>query len=427
MNAPTGTLGLVWIFGFSSSDVFAVGKCGAMIHYDGMTWSSITLPNSLLINGSLLPDLWGIWGQSRDNIWIIGGLCFLGQPVLIHYNANTNTFTKVDPFPPTDNRDPCQLLKVWGTGSKIFSVGENGSTLVNVFVLAVIYHFDGSTWKQMNAPTGTLGLVWIFGFSSSDVFAVGKCGAMIHYDGMTWSSITLPNSLLINGSLLPDLWGIWGQSRDNIWIIGGLCFLGQPVLIHYNANTNTFTKVDPFPPTDNRDPCQLLKVWGTGSKIFSVGENGVILEHQGMNWIQYSTGAITGKFVSLWGTSQDNVVAVGWDNGNQIAKYNGTNWAFYGMPSSIGLNAVFMDEPNLAVIGGDRRFLGRFDPTTNMIVEESPVENTQLQIHAIWGDHAGRYYAVGATNLSPYNEGICLVRTYGPPGFTPAVPLPPAP
>ncbi|MFQ5411808.1 MAG: hypothetical protein ACE5EC_05905 [Phycisphaerae bacterium] len=373
-------------------------------------------------------------------------------------NDNVNDNSNPPPPPPrdppewnaafiTDNNTPMDktddagaLSSVWGSGpDDVFVVGgtlcsqtqppDPSCPVVPPFCLpdkAVIYHYDGSTWKQMSVPNGTLGLVWIFGFSPTDVFAVGKCGAMIHYDGMTWSSIALPDSLKINGLFFPDLWGIWGQSRDTVWIVGGLCGLLQPVLIHFNANTNTFTKVDPFPDTNSRDPCQLLKVWGIGSKTFAVGENGVILEHQGgMNWVIQSPGqAVSEKFVSLWGTSESNIVASGGQSKRYIGHYDGSSWSTYKQLDQAGLNAVYMDknEPNMAIVGGLGGFLGRYDPATNELVME---HTAPIDIHAVWGDGNGRYYAVGATFLSPYNEGICLVRTYGSPGFTPSVPLPP--
>ena len=101
----------------------------------------------------------------------------------------------------------------------------------------------------------------------------------------------------------------------------------DPVLIHFDGETFEPVTV----PENDRNASALFKVWGIGSKLFAVGEKGLIIEFDGEAWAQVSTGAqADDDFVSLWGTSEDNIVAVGGRGGARIATYDGTNWTPHG-------------------------------------------------------------------------------------------------
>ena len=52
--------------------------------------------------------------------------------------------------------------------------------------------------------------------------------------------------------------------------------------------------------------------------------------------------------------------------------------------------------------------MGRYTPSTGELTEEGIL--TQTDIHAIWGDGEGTFYAVGGNFLEPY-VGVAYVRT----------------
>ena len=112
-------------------------------------------------------------------------------------------------------------------------------------------------------------------------------------------------------------------------------------------------------------------------------------------------------FVSLWGTAEDQIVVVGGRGNARIAESSGTGFETIA-PSGIGgLNAVFMDDADEAIVGGVFGFGGSFAPQSDELVREDT--ETGTDIHAIWGDGDGRYYAVGGTFFPPH-EGVALVR-----------------
>jgi hypothetical protein len=344
-----------------------------------------------------------------------------------------------DNNPPSDNnpppgQEPAQwnaafdttglgaLSSVWGSGpNDVYVVGGNGGP--SPPPAAEAYHYDGAAWHTVDlSATGGFGLVWVFGFGPSDVYAVGLGGTVLHYDGMAW---TKPDA-----GTFRSLWGVWGSSPTDIWIVGEGPSSAQgdpnPTIIHYDG-AGTFTPYSLDYPTENdRDARALFKVWGIGSKVFAVGEKGLIVQYDATNdrWFQVFGGATADQdFVSLWGTSETNIVAVGGRSGARISDYGGSNWTTHQPAGVGGLNAVFMDDPAMAILGGVGGYVCHYDPATNVPVAET--SSTTTDIHAMWGDGNGRYYAVGGSFSFPFSGGVCLVRTYGDPGFTPVPPVGP--
>ncbi|MGB0716057.1 MAG: hypothetical protein ACPGXK_09275 [Phycisphaerae bacterium] len=239
-------------------------------------------------------------------------------------------------------------------------------------------------------------MIWVFGFGPDDVYAVGVAGGFIRYDGVQWTSIE-------TGQNDKNLWGIWGQSPDDMWIVGGNAFSGSPLILRYNGQTLT-----PYDVSTTPQIFTLFKVWGAGSRVFAVGQSGVIVEFNGTAWQQMDSGGATDQFISLWGTGEDNIVAVGGLVQPQVAHFDGSTWTTtVDNTSFFGLNAVYMTHPDQAIIGGANGFRGRFDVTSSMITTEEVTFSPQ--VHAIWSDCNGRFYAVGGEFTGAYN-GFYVVR-----------------
>ncbi len=295
-----------------------------------------------------------------------------------------------------DTRDSGALSAVWGTApDDVFVVGGQREQ-------AEVYHFNGESWAKMAVPEVPI-LVWVFGFSQNDVYAVGEGGGIIHYDGSTWSEIESFTD--------EDLWGVWGASREDIWIVGGDSDGGEPVLLHFDGRT-----IEPVAvPENDRAATALFKVWGIGQKLFAVGSNGLIIEFADGVWQQVPTGAAANDdFVSLWGTSENNIVAVGGRSSGRIAHYDGQSWTTQLLAGVPGLNAVFMVDANQALVGGVNGYAGTFDPSANTLTAEDT--GATQTIHGIWSDKMGTFYAIGGRFNEPLT-GLVLARTLGEPDF----------
>lgn len=303
-----------------------------------------------------------------------------------------------------DTTETGALSAVWGSSSQdVFVVGgtrEQGE----------VYHFDGSSWRKMAVPEVPL-LVWVFGFGQYDVYAVGEGGGAIRYDGDRW--------LALETGTDEDLWGVWGSAPDDLWIVGGSVGEGLPVILRFDGVNFSTVAV----PDNDRNATALFKVWGIGSKVFAVGENGLIIEYDGDAWRQVSAGpAADDDFVSLWGTSENNIVAVGGRSTARIAHYDGTSWTTEVFSGTPGLNAIFMTEPDVALVGGANGFAGVFNPQSGELTSEDTT--TSLCLHGIWGDELSTFFAVGGRFSEPL-AGLALVRTLEAESTDTAPPPPP--
>lgn len=284
------------------------------------------------------------------------------------------------------------LSGVWGTSPEdVWIVGGTDAG-------GEIYHYDGSAWSPSPVPDGVGLLVWAYGFAPDDVYAVGVAGSVVHWDGSAWSKV--------EAGTTRDLWGVWGSSPSDLWIVGGEVSGSWPITLHFDG-TN-FTEVELASDQNLHGGVALFKVWGIGGRVWSVGDLGLIVEWDGTKWVEQFGGELANDdFVSLWGTSADNIVAVGGRSNGRIARFDGTSWNTEMPGGLVGLNAVYMGAADEAVIGGIYGYTATFDPASGALLED-PI-TTQYDIHAIWGDGAGAYYGVGGTFTDPYH-GVALKR-----------------
>jgi hypothetical protein len=202
------------VWGSSGSDVWAVGQFGAIFHYDGNSWSDWSLP------GPSAPDLWGVWGTSSTDVFFAGR-----DGNILHYtNGSTWDWRTVG----TDD-----LFDVWGnSGSDVYVVGENGTIL----------HYDGNPdgiWTTISSGT-SVALMGLWGSSSPDIFAVGQYGTIVHYSPITGISV---------GSYGSDLHSVWGSSLYDIYAAGS-----DGTILHYNGSI--------WSPMNSGTAYRLYGVWG---------------------------------------------------------------------------------------------------------------------------------------------------------------------
>lgn len=280
------------------------------------------------------------------------------------------------------------LSGVAGTGpSDVWVVGgtpEQGT----------IRHFDGTDWAEVPAPAVGL-LVWVVAWSPDEALAVGVGGGIARWDGAAWAAV--------DSGTTTDLWGVWGTSPDDVWVVGGDPRAGEPVILR--GDGGGFAPVPLDPAENDRLAHALFKVWGVDGRVFAVGQSGLALEWDGAAFAQLSTGAdATDDFVSLWGESVGDVVAVGGRSNAQLGRFDGSTWTTTQEPGAPGLSAVATsaDEVVVAGIGG---WAGHLDAKGALVRERAGGHD----LHAAWHDGEGRFYVVGGRFYEPY-EGTALVR-----------------
>ncbi len=280
---------------------------------------------------------------------------------------------------------------VWGTGpDDVWIVGgdaDGGATR----------HYDGSAWSDVPVPSGTGLLVWVYGFASDDVYAVGRAGALVHWDGAAWAALESGTDR--------DLWGVWGASSTDLWLVGGEVTGTWPLSLHWDGAAATEVPIEA--DQNLHGGVALFKVWGIGDDTWAVGDLGLVLRWDGTRWNENFGGEkANDDFVSLWGEAADDVVAVGGRGNGRIARWDGSGWTTT-MPDALtGLNAVYVQD-GLAFVGGIYGYTGTLDLADGALVGD-PVAVTD-DVHAIWADGADAVWAVGGVFTAPY-RGFLLRR-----------------
>jgi hypothetical protein len=234
-NNSSAWLGTVW--GTSGTDVFAVGDWGTILHYDGTGWSSMVSSTS--------NHLRGIWGSSPSDIYAVGY-----NGIILHYDGTS--------WSAMSSGTNINLSGIWGNSANdIFIVGTDSSGTNDI-----ILHYDGGSWSPVRSGSTANGLKGIFGFSESNVFAVGFYNAILNYDGSKWSYMT------IDTPVAP--WRIWGASKNSVFAVGK----DNYTILYYDGSrwSAMSSGLVPF----------LYGVWGSSeTDVFAVGDSGTILHFDG--------------------------------------------------------------------------------------------------------------------------------------------------
>jgi hypothetical protein len=171
---------LLSITGTSVDDVYAVGAdpgdgFGPMfLNYDGNRWQRYDTGAD--------GDLWWISVHPVDGRYFLSGT----EGLLLEYDIASGQFTR-----HTGPGTSPTMYGIWAAAADdVWAVGGDPA---DAQVGGVIWHYDGSTWTEVDT-TGiregglpTLFKVW--GRSATEIYAVGFGGVALRYDGAAWQQI----------------------------------------------------------------------------------------------------------------------------------------------------------------------------------------------------------------------------------------------
>ena len=274
------------------------------------------------------------------------------------------------------------LTSVWAAGNDMFVTGGKG--LVGMSGGGVILHYDGAHWDR--TPTAQF-MWWIFGFTKTNVWAVGQGGLIEHYDGSAWTQTPAPTGF--TGTLS----GIWGASPNDIWAVGGSADAPPvPTVLHWNGTQ--WSSVS----SGTTETGQIFKVWGAdASHVYAVGDRGIVLAFDGNAWSQVPR-ATSGQLVTDCGSAANDVWAVGGMQNAAVLHYDGSQWTPLQdtglLPPLLGCTVAAGG--TLLVVGRQGFIAWR---AANMWHPIDPMPTVDC-LHNV-APYAGGYVAVGGNLLSP--------------------------
>jgi hypothetical protein len=277
------TVNAIW--GIDAKNVFAVGKGGLIVRYEGGTlWKTMqnpekddlyavygTGPNAVFAGGDAgilaydgttwtnqassydKPPIRGMWGDNT-NIFAVGP----GGVMRYRSKSGTSTYWSSVYFGSTSGKD---FAAIWGVGNDLFAVGKAG------LILKCSTSCTTSTsWTTMTSGTSS-DLQGVWGAASNDIFAVGLDGAIVHYNGTAWSVMPSNTSTYF--------YGVWGVGAKDVYAVGNPIFKPDEAILHYDGTT--WSKMPP-----SRTSVSYFDVWAaSATDVWAVGQSGSILHYTG--------------------------------------------------------------------------------------------------------------------------------------------------
>jgi hypothetical protein len=286
---------LVWLSGSAANEVWGVGNDGAVMRWNGRTWTS-PWPNTLRY-GAL-----ALWAGGPNDVWMAS------QRFLYHWDGQTVTAAT---SPGTGD-----INAIWGTGANnVWTAGKNGQ----------VQHWDGTRWT-LAAATGTDEFMAISGSAPNDVWVVGFYSAY-HFDGTIWS---LRNTGLDAASGVSS---VYAASPTRAWAGGFL----DTLMVWDGTRWSHDMGV---PTSSNQGGIQCIAgsgpndVWAFGEKPY---------HYDGQTWRAVEGGKIAQsawapRAGDLWGVSP-----------GYVFHYDGTNWT--DVPPDVSLPMVIWGAGNDVWLG----------------------------------------------------------------------------
>ena len=238
------------------------------------------------------------------------------------------------------------------------------------------------SWSPMTSGIAT-NIHAIWGNSGLDVTAVGQSGMILHYNGTSW----LPQ----NSGITDSLGGVWGSSSNNVYAISGNTILHSDGINWTVQNSSA-----------------LNALWGSsGTDVFGVGDNGLIMHFDGVSWSPQSSGT-SYRLNSVWGSSATDVFAVSSNGG--IFHFNGSSWSTQNSGTSQHLLGVHGSSSSDVFAVGYNGTIMHYNGTDWSAQNSGTTE----LLNAVWGRAVNDVFAAGENGTilhyyggswSPQNSG----------------------
>jgi hypothetical protein len=171
----SGSFHSMW--GMSSTDMYAVGDGGTILHFDGSTWTKM--------QSGTTKDIAEIWGTSDANIWGSGWNEHTGSVVILHYDGAA--WKTIDLTQVGNNIGYNPIIGVWTCDStghhKCYACGSflyRNSDVSNTWVT------DSGKIQNALSTGGYDPLNYIRGNASNDYMVEGGSGFVSHWNGNSW-------------------------------------------------------------------------------------------------------------------------------------------------------------------------------------------------------------------------------------------------
>ena len=180
------------IWASADDNVFAVGDNRIVLHFDGTSWAAMDSGAA-----SYSENLNAIWGSSAENIYAVGN-----KGLMLHYDGKAWKEVSYAQLKTSNN-----LYSIYGTSAdNIYAAGVD------------VVHYDGKAWFFFEIPNQDTAITSIFISDDNSIYFSAFGNLIYYFDGKSkWNEIHYP---VEDHSLHPVLGSVYGQSSDDIYIVG---------------------------------------------------------------------------------------------------------------------------------------------------------------------------------------------------------------
>lgn len=339
------------VYMVSANDGWAVGDNGAILRWDGTSWTSFGGGRMLRWNGASWTDktsslpagidqtLRSVSMLSYADGWVVGspGGVASRRPLLLQWNGNA--WTAYDSTALNINRILRGVYCVagndcWAVGNQ-GTVAEGGAT-----VRPLILWWNGATWARRNSSLNiNQTLRGVYCVSTNDCWTVGSVSGgelILRWDGAAWNRVGpyagIPDAQL-NSIFMIDTDG--DGDADDGWAVGNAS--GGELIIRWNGATSTWSRVGPYAGIPDAN---LNSVFCTSANdCWAVGNTGTIIRWNGATWSSVASPT-TEDLTSIFMITATDGQTVG-DNGT-ILSWNASQWSVAPSPATANLYSVYV-------------------------------------------------------------------------------------
>jgi hypothetical protein len=284
---PGGTRDWHSVSGVSGSEIYVAGDGGSVIASAGdCQWPA----SGTVFSDVNLRDIWAYSDGASTVAWAVGN---------IGASPPTGAILKLEggPWNKVDEGWLVTYGAVWGSAfDDVYFVGTGVST-----DLPNAKHWNGAAFDTLHiSPMGMSEVSGVSGNAANDIWAVLRqpTFSVYHYDGGEWTNET---QQWMNKPL-HDVWTVAGSGYYQVYAVGE-----DGAIYHFDGTHWTDESI----AGETRD---FYGVWVSGTgQVFVVGEGQVIYHYDGNAWNLQSppAGLPAGDLMDVWGSSDDDVYAVG--------------------------------------------------------------------------------------------------------------------
>ncbi|MFI5263968.1 MAG: hypothetical protein ACHQM6_05590, partial [Candidatus Kapaibacterium sp.] len=253
---------------------------------------------------------------SPTGVWVFGPNDILICANSIWHFDGTN-FTLIDEH---YTRHPTISLNGAMNGNNIFAFSDTDFWLVD----GIIFHSTDAHHLDDMRPPGDIRACW--GTSSKDMFFVGRAGYIYHWDGTSFTQM--------NSNTKKDLYSVWGTSSSDVWACGANDATGETIILHYDGSNWT---TDNLSQTTSALRSGLEATWAcdsaghkfvatSGAFVYRKMDNGIWKNDSGSIPNALGGDSYVGLYL-LRGNSPNDIMAAG--SWGWVGHWNGKTWKKY--------------------------------------------------------------------------------------------------